>query len=113
MAADMNIPMLGSLPMDRALTQLAEEGKSYLEHRAEAAGSQIFQQIVRKIITAVEGGGSSSEGGMDVDAAGTGGRSKEVVDTEIAAVLQRQAELQCELGRVTGQLSQLQAERDS
>jgi hypothetical protein len=48
---------------------------------------------------------------MEVDAAGSSGRSTEAIDTEIAAVLQRQAELQSELGRVTAQLSQLQAER--
>merc|ERR1711871_902519 len=85
MASDMDVTLLGRLPMDRTPTQLAEEGKSYVETHPQASGCQMFQQIVRKMVSAVEG--------TEVD---TPASSAPPASVDVAALKRRRTELQDE-----------------
>ena len=71
MAAQFKVPLLGSLPLDPALTKACEQGTVYGEEDGEgdsvvpapaaaAAGVAAFQAIVAKLLEAVEGSAAAA-----------------------------------------------------
>ena len=100
MAAAFGVPLLGSLPLDPALTQACETGGEYGGEAAPssstAAGRAAFAQVVAAMRTAVEG----------TTVAATPTDETQSVKPEAAALLQRKAELLAQLQDINTQLAQ-------
>jgi ATP-binding protein involved in chromosome partitioning len=52
LAAEMDAPFLGRLPIDPQIVQACDEGRPYIQHFADTATAQAFQRIVEQIVAA-------------------------------------------------------------
>ncbi|XP_011450987.3 cytosolic Fe-S cluster assembly factor NUBP1 homolog [Crassostrea angulata] len=50
MAEDMNVPFLGSLPLDPRIGKCCDEGKSFLTEVPDSPATQAYKQIMSKIV---------------------------------------------------------------
>lgn len=50
MAADMNVPFLGKLPLDPRIGKCCDEGKSFLSEVSDSPASKAYMEIIRKIV---------------------------------------------------------------
>ncbi|XP_074638959.1 cytosolic Fe-S cluster assembly factor NUBP1 homolog [Acropora palmata] len=50
MAADMDVPFLGKVPLDPRIGRCCDEGKSFLSEVPESPATAAYQQIIRKIV---------------------------------------------------------------
>ncbi|MBN1556824.1 MAG: Mrp/NBP35 family ATP-binding protein [Lentisphaerae bacterium] len=54
LAAEMNVPFLGSIPLDPRLVEAADAGTAYLERFPDTETARAFQHIVKAVVTAAE-----------------------------------------------------------
>jgi len=54
MCEDMQVPFLGSIPLDPMIARSCDEGKSYISQCPSSPASIAYQQIFQKVIDKVE-----------------------------------------------------------
>jgi hypothetical protein len=73
MAADMQVPFLGRVPMDSALSMAGEQGRSVFDSSSKAACGPALQHIIDELLgSTVEKGGKEAAAGPNERANGTG-----------------------------------------
>lgn len=50
MAADMEVPFLGKVPLDPRIGRCCDEGKSFLSEVPESPAANAYKQIIQKIL---------------------------------------------------------------
>ena len=50
MAADMDVPFLGKVPLDPRIGRCCDEGKSFLSEVPESPATAAYQQIIRSML---------------------------------------------------------------
>jgi Mrp family chromosome partitioning ATPase/predicted Fe-Mo cluster-binding NifX family protein len=71
MAKQMNVPFLGSIPIEPMIVEASDMGKPFVYHYSKTAAAQAFEKAVEPILDIKEKGEPLSKGSGDVDKLGT------------------------------------------
>lgn len=61
LAVQSNVPFLGRIPLDPRLTQCIENGENFSSQYKDSETSHCVEEIVRKVLGTIEGGGEGGE----------------------------------------------------
>jgi len=53
MCIDMNVPFLGSIPLDPRIARACDEGKNFIHEFSDSEASKAYVQIIKKIVEKV------------------------------------------------------------